>query len=68
MSIFGNIMSAIFGRGGQYAPGTASAAASASKPTKPQPGSGASNVDVGAVLTGLRRRRKNSIGEDRSSI
>jgi hypothetical protein len=72
MSIFGSIMSAIFGHGGQNA--TASPTASPSSPaskstsaaapapaTQAQPSSAMSSVDVEAVLTRLAcKRRKNS--------
>jgi Domain of unknown function (DUF3597) len=75
MSIFGNIMSAIFGHGGQNPPGTASATAPASKPmttagagAQPQPGSGGSNVDVAAVLTGLATQKKEKLDWRRSIV
>jgi hypothetical protein len=72
MSIFGNIMSAIFGHGGQsgQAPPTSSPAgstaraattAAASGSQQPQPASGASNVDVEAVLTRLAAQKKEKL-------
>jgi hypothetical protein len=72
MSIFGNIMSAIFGHGGQsgQAPPTSSPAgsppraattAAASGGQQPQPASGGSNVDVGAVLTRLAAQKKEKL-------
>ena len=52
MSLFENIMSAIFGHGGAAAPAAKPAAtAAAAPPSKPQPGSSTSNVDVEAGLT-----------------
>ncbi|HEY6603329.1 MAG TPA: DUF3597 domain-containing protein [Xanthobacteraceae bacterium] len=85
MSIFGNIMSAIFGHGGQNptastggpAAATGSSAAPTSKPTntaaagpagQAQPTSGASNVDVEAVLTRLAAQKKEKLDWRRSIV
>jgi hypothetical protein len=87
MSIFGNIMSAIFGHGGQTptaastggpvaAPTGSSAAAAPNATTgaaagpasQPQPASGASNVDVEAVLTRLAAQKKEKLDWRRSIV
>jgi Domain of unknown function (DUF3597) len=83
MSIFGNIMSAIFGHGGQNPTAstggptaTGSSAAPTSKPTttaagpagQAQPTSGASNVDVEAVLTRLAAQKKEKLDWRRSIV
>jgi hypothetical protein len=79
MSIFGNIMSAIFGHGGQsgQAPPTpipagstarAATTAAASGGQQPQPASGASNVDVEAVLTRLAAQKKEKLDWRRSIV
>ena len=76
MSVFGNIMSAIFGHGGQTqtaAPtggvGTAASKATvaAGSPSQPPPASGAATVDVEAVLTRLAAQKKEKL-DWRSSI
>jgi hypothetical protein len=74
MSIFGNIMSAIFGHGGQTPPGapTGGPASPATTATgaagQPQPASGASNVDVEAVLTRLAAQKKEKLDWRRSIV
>jgi Domain of unknown function (DUF3597) len=87
MSIFGNIMSAIFGHGGQNptaastggraaaptgsppAPSSNPTAAAAAGPAnQPQPASGASNVDVEAVLTRLAAQKKEKLDWRRSIV
>jgi hypothetical protein len=77
MSVFGNIMSAIFGHSGQTqaATPTASPGGSASRPTAaagaasqpPQP-SGASTVDVEAVVTRLAAQKKEKLDWRRSIV
>ena len=64
MSVFGKIMSAIFGSG------TASAAPGASPPTAPSaPGAAPmSQVDVEAVLTGLAAKNKEKLDWRRSIV
>jgi Domain of unknown function (DUF3597) len=78
MSVFENIMSAIFGHGGQTqaAAPTGSPGSSAPKPTtaaaggasQPPPASGVSNVDVGAVLTRLAAQKKEKLDWRRSIV
>ena len=77
MSIFGNIMSAIFGHGGQNPPAAptggpaspASTATAAAAPAgQPQPAPGASNVDVEAVLTRLAAQKKEKLDWRRSIV
>jgi Domain of unknown function (DUF3597) len=78
MSVFGNIMSAIFGHGGQTqtAAPTGSAGTAASKPTtaaagppsQPPPVSGAATVDVEAVLTRLAAQKKEKLDWRRSIV
>jgi hypothetical protein len=77
MSVFGNIMSAIFGHGGQsqQAPPTSGPVGSAARPTttavaapagQPQPG--AANVDVEAVLTRRAAQKKEKLDWRRSIV
>lgn len=68
MSIFGNIMSAIFGHGGQSPAATATptspsgpAKTAAAAPESQPPGSGASNVDVEAVVSRLAAQKKEKL-------
>ena len=71
MSVFGNIMSTIFGHGGPSQPGPTSSpgapagkpatTAAAAPPSQPQLGSSASNVDVEAVLTRLAAQKKEKL-------
>jgi hypothetical protein len=78
MSVFGNIMSAIFGHGGQTqtaAPTGGSSGTSASKPTtaaaapdSQRPVLGASSVDVEAVLTKFAAQRKEKLDWRRSIV
>ena len=73
MSVFGNIMSAIFGHGGQTqtATPTASAGSSAAAtggPSQPTPPSGASTVDVEAVVTRLAAQKKEKLDWRRSIV
>jgi Domain of unknown function (DUF3597) len=62
MSIFGDIMSAIFGRAATAAPSTAPSPAKA--PSAQAPGSApapAGSVDVAAVLDGLAKQKKQKL-------
>jgi|SRR5262245_17170767 len=79
MSIFGNIMSAIFGhneqkptaapRGSPAAPASEPTTAAAAGPvSQPQPTAGASNVDVEAVLTRLAAQKKEKLDWRRSIV
>ena len=78
MGVFGNIMSAIFGHGGQTqtaAPTGGSPGTSASKPTtaaaapdSQRAGLGASNVDVEAVLTRFAAQKKEKLDWRRSIV
>jgi len=70
MSIFGNIMSAIFGSKAAAAPGTASSTASGSAPGTAAPPGGApmSNVDVEAVLTKLAAESKEKLDWRKSIV
>jgi uncharacterized protein DUF3597 len=64
MSIFGDIMSSIFGRSASAAP---SAATAPQTPTAPSPGTAAKTtaqdggVDVAAILDGLAKQRKQKL-------
>ena len=70
MSIFGNIMSAIFGSKAAAAPGTASSTAPGSAPGSAAPPAGApmSNVDVEAVLTKLAAESKEKLDWRKSIV
>jgi len=70
MSIFGNIMSAIFGSKAAAAPGTASSTASGSAPGTAAAPAGApmSNVDVEAVLTKLAAESKEKLDWRKSIV
>jgi hypothetical protein len=75
MSVFGNIMSAIFGRGSQTqtaAPtGTAPSkptTAAAGSPSQPSPTSGAETVDVEAVLTKLAAQKEDKLDWRKSIV
>jgi Domain of unknown function (DUF3597) len=78
MSVFGNIMSAIFGHGGQTqtaapAGGVGTAASktttvAAGSPSQPPPASGAAAVDVEAVLTRLAAQKKEKLDWRRSIV
>ena len=72
MSVFGNIMSAIFGHGGQTQTATpasaGSSAAATGGPSQPPPPSGASTVDVEAVVTRLAAQKKEKLDWRRSIV
>ena len=70
MSIFGNIMSAIFGSKAAAAPGTASSTAPGSAPGTAAAPAGApmSNVDVEAVLTKLAAESKEKLDWRKSIV
>jgi hypothetical protein len=81
MSIFGNIMSAIFGqKGSQPAPGTTAAAPGATKPSTPAsgagsgptataaPGSPQAGVDVEAVLVKMAKDRGQNLNWRQSIV
>jgi hypothetical protein len=62
MSIFGNIMNAIFGRA-QAQPGGTAGTAGSSPPLTPGAGGGApmSDIDVGATLDNLAKQKKEKL-------
>lgn len=73
MSVFGNIMSAIFGHGGQTQTATpttsaGSSAAATGGPSQSPPPSGASTVDVEAVVTRLAAQKKEKLDWRRSIV
>jgi hypothetical protein len=62
MSIFGNIMSAIFAGGAQAQPGTKQAGGGAAPSIAPEAGGARmSNVDVGAILDNLAKQKKEKL-------
>jgi hypothetical protein len=74
MSVFGNILSAIFGKSAQDQPtstqaaSTGAAKTTSSPPISPAPGAAAESVDVAAILTARAAQKKEKLDWRKSIV